>query len=178
MSTKSAMRELRDELARALELAGPSSPDDVFTALCAQLSRRRGRPVVYRLVEFPPRTASGLYLDMVDRDIICIQAHTRPWHQLVIFGHEVWHMVAGHCGQHQAGSAVAGRLVTDDADLNATLHNVAARTDFRQAEEAEAETFGLELGAALRGWLEGADSAAPRSALAQRIHDALGHRQG
>ncbi|MGI5403965.1 hypothetical protein ACQEVG_31835 [Streptomyces sp. CA-135486] len=123
MSTKGAMRELRHELARALEPAGPSSPDDVFAALCAQLSRRRGRPVVYRLVEFPPETAGGLY-------------------------------------------------------VNAALHDVAARTDFRQAEEAAAETFGLELGAALRGWLEGADSAAPRSALARRIHDARGHRQG
>jgi hypothetical protein len=108
------MRELRDELAHALEPAGPSSPEDVFAALSAQLGRRRGRPVVCHRV----------------------------------------------------------------ADLDAALHNVAARTDFRQAEEAQAETFGLELGAALRGWLEGADSAATRSPLAHRIQDALGHRRG
>lgn len=111
MNTKGGMRELRDELARALEPAGPSSPDDVFAALRAQLSRPRGRPVVYRL-EFLPKTAGGLY-----------------------------------------------------------------RTDFRRAEATEAETFGLELGAALRGWLEGADSAAPRSPLARRIQDAPGHHQ-
>lgn len=172
------MRELRDELAGALELAKPSNPDEVFKALCTQLSKRRGRPVVYRLVEFPPQTASGLYLDMVDRDIICIEKNTSPWHQLLIFGHESWHMVAGHCGQHEAGAAVAARLLTDDDDLSPALQNVAARTDFRQAEETAAELFGLELAARLRGWVEGADSPAPRSELAQRLQSSLGHRQG
>ena len=175
MSKKSAMRELRAELADALELARPSSPEAVFKALCDHLGTRRGRPVEYRLVEFPPGTASGLYLDMADRDVICVEAKTSPWHQLVILGHEFWHMVAGHCGQHSAGAAVASRLLTDDADLNAALQ-VAARTDFRQAEEAAAEFFGLALAGQLRGWMEGADHVAPRSELAKRIQASLGHR--
>ncbi|NUK02384.1 toxin-antitoxin system, toxin component [Streptomyces lunaelactis] len=172
------MRELRYELAGALELAGPSRPDEVFQALCEHLSKRRGRPVTYHLVDFPPGTASGLYLDMTDRDIICIQARTSPWHQLVIFGHEVWHMIAGHCGQHETGSAVAVSLLEDGADMNSALQNAAARTDFRKTEESDAEFFGMELGAHLRTWVEGTESAAPCSGLAKRIQTSLGHRQG
>jgi len=178
VSTKSAMRELRDELTRALEVAEPANPDEVFKALCVHLSNRRGRPVVYYPAGFPPGTASGLYLDMTDRDIICVQANTSPWPQLVIFGHEVWHMIAGHCGDHEKGSAIAARLLADDADLNLALQSVSARTDFHQAEEKAAETFGLELGAHLRGWVEGAASPVPLSELGRRIQASLGHRQG
>jgi hypothetical protein len=170
------MRELLDELAGTLKLAKPSAPTEVFAALCAQLSERRGRPVMYRLVELG--TASGLYLDMAYRDIVCIEAHTSPWHQLVILGHEFWHMVAGHCGNREAGAAVAARFLTDDPDLNAALQ-VAARTDFRQVDEAAAEFLGLNLTAHLRGWVDRADSSpVPRRELAQRIQASLGHRQG
>lgn len=178
-STKSAQRELRDELAGALELAQPSTPDEVFEALCAHLTILRGRPVVYHLAEFPPGTASGLYLDMTDRDIICVQKNTGPWHRLVIFGHEVWHMIAGHCGHHEPGSAVAARLLTDDVDLDVALQSISARTDFHQAAEQAAETFGLNLAAHLRPWVEGtAVIAEPRTELGQRIQASLGHRQG
>ncbi|MEU0987131.1 hypothetical protein [Streptomyces sp. NPDC005953] len=182
------MRQLRDELTRAIEQARPVGPEDVFAALCARLSERRGRPVVLHLVDFPPQTASGLYLDMADRDVICVQATTSPLHQLIIFGHEVWHMVAGHGSAHPAvlvdpahrapdGTATAARLATDSTGLP-TVAKLAARTDFRQAQETEAETFGLELGAQLRRWLERPGDPAPTSALAQRIQASLGHRQG
>ncbi|MCM2386911.1 hypothetical protein [Streptomyces albipurpureus] len=183
------MRQLRDELARALEEAGPVGPQEVFAALCARLSERRGRPVVLHLVEFPPQTASGLYLDMADRDIICVQANTHPLHQLIIFGHEVWHMVAGHStapatgpvgttGTSPTGPTAAALLATDSAGMASSVQKLAARTDFRQAQESEAETFGLELGAQVRKWLERTPDKAPTSAVAQRIQASLGHRQG
>ncbi|MFI1868137.1 hypothetical protein [Streptomyces jumonjinensis] len=203
MGTRSAMRRLREELARALEDAGPAGPEDVFAALCAHLGERRGRPVVLHLVDFPPQTASGLYLDMADRDVICVQAGTHPLHQLIIFGHEVWHMMAGHghagsaavarsapkppaSGPRRSGGAPDAHGAPPDrrapdahgAGLTAAVQSLAARTDFRQAQEAEAETFGLELGAQLRTWLERTPDPAPRSAVAQRIQDSLGHRQG
>ncbi|MEU5400008.1 hypothetical protein ABZ348_12045 [Streptomyces sp. NPDC005963] len=182
------MRQLRDELTRALEQARPVGPDEVFAALCARLSERRGRPVVLHLVDFPPQTASGLYLDMADRDVICVQATTSPLHQLIIFGHEVWHMVAGHSSAHHTalvdpahgtpnGATAAARLATDGTGLPA-VEKLAARTDFRQAQETEAETFGLELGTHLRRWLERPEGAAATSALARRIQASLGHRQG
>ncbi|MEU5160013.1 hypothetical protein AB0G74_10440 [Streptomyces sp. NPDC020875] len=199
------MRELRDDLRSALELARPEGHQQVFAALCDRLSERRGRPVVLRLVEFPPGTASGLYLDMTDRDVICVQANTHPSHQLVIFGHEVWHMMAGHGGRAADGrdtgpgggaGAPAGAVPSQRGPgsgrtagpgspagrpdgMTTALQSLAARTDFRQLQETEAETFGLELGAHLRGWLDGPRRSAPRSALARRIQTSLGkHRTG
>ncbi|MGW5675889.1 hypothetical protein ACWEV4_12570 [Streptomyces sp. NPDC003860] len=179
-STRSAMRELRDDLAHALEQAGPDGPDDVFAALCARLSERRGRPVVLRLVEFPPGTASGLYLDMTDQDVICVQANTQPSHQLVIFGHEVWHMMAGHGGGHTdlpGGAVPPPEERAPSVGTAAAVQGLAARTDFHQRQETEAETFGLELGAQLRSWLEGTAGRGPRSELARRIHTSLGNRR-
>ncbi|QDY79850.1 hypothetical protein [Streptomyces qinzhouensis] len=203
-STRSAMRELRDDLVRALERARPEGAQEVFDALCDRLGERRGRPVVLRLVEFPPGTASGLYLDLGDRDVICVQTNTHPLHQLVIFGHEVWHMVAGHGGRDPAQPAPgshrdpdpgrpegrAGRVITVPARLPVTtdvpaeagvahsaVQSLAARTDFRQREEAEAETFGLELGSHLRIWLDGRRAEPPRSGLAGRIQTSLGHHR-
>ncbi|MEU3047351.1 MULTISPECIES: toxin-antitoxin system, toxin component [unclassified Streptomyces] len=172
------MRDLRNDLLEALEgLAKPSTTVELFDALCERLTRRRGRPVEYRLVTFPPGTASGLYLDMSDRDLICVQESTSPWHQVVIFGHEAWHMVAGHCGRHEPGPTVAARLLADEADLAAAVQ-VAARTDFGRSEESDAELFGLALAGRVRSWLEGSNAVAPRSELARRIQASLGHRQG
>ncbi|MFI6288977.1 hypothetical protein ACIBCM_30245 [Streptomyces sp. NPDC051018] len=187
MSSRSAMRRLRDDLAHAVELAGPATPREVFATLCGRLCEHRGRPVELHLVEFPPHTASGLYLDMADRDIICVQASTHPFHQLVIFGHEVWHMVAGHSGHHAPPPAPPGPsahpVQTAPADHGrpggrkprTAVQIPAARTDFRQTEEAEAETFGLQLGNRLRKWLNGTAPAEPRSGVARRIHTSLGH---
>ncbi|MFF0450815.1 hypothetical protein ACFYT4_31290 [Streptomyces sp. NPDC004609] len=185
------MRELRDDLAHAVELAGPTTPREVFATLCGRLCERRGRPVELHLVEFPPQTASGLYLDMADRDIICVQASTHPFHQLVIFGHEVWHMVAGHSGHHApptapaaptgptahpAPAAPAGHGRPGGRKPRTAVQIPAARTDFRQTQETEAETFGLHLGNRLRKWLDGTAAAAePLSGVALRIHTSLGH---
>ncbi|MER6912018.1 hypothetical protein ABT354_10125 [Streptomyces sp. NPDC000594] len=181
------MRRLRDDLARALEQARPQDPQEVFAALCAHLAERRGRPVVLRMVDFPPQTASGLYLDLADRDVICVQAGTPPVHQLIIFGHEVWHMVAGHGGRHEGHQAEAARLAAEDATApeppaaarpgeRAPVQHLAARTDFRETEENEAETFGLELGAHLRHWLE-RPPAAPSTPDVRRIQQLLGHHR-
>jgi hypothetical protein len=171
------MRALRDDLAHALEEARPSGPAEVFEVLCARLGELRGRPLVLRLVDFPPGTASGLYLDMADRDVICVQAGTQPFHRLVIFGHEVWHMVAGHCGRASggpAGDAAEAAGLVPGGTSGTAVHNLAARTDFHRRQEAEAETFGLELGARLRGWLEApAAPAAPVDEVAERIRTSL-----
>ncbi|MFE7133792.1 hypothetical protein ACFVIM_23350 [Streptomyces sp. NPDC057638] len=175
MGTRGAMRELREDLTRALEAAAPTGPDEVFAVLCARLAERRGRPVVLRRVDFPPGTASGLYLDMADQDVICVQATTHPLHQMIIFGHEVWHMMAGHGGAHAPGSAVS--RAAGDAGLDAPVQSLAARTDFHRVQETEAETFGLELGTHLRRWLDGTASSRAGT-VARRIQTALGHRKG
>ncbi|MBT2364450.1 toxin-antitoxin system, toxin component [Streptomyces sp. ISL-10] len=172
------MRRLCGELVAGIDLPAPAAPADLYGALCAGMSRHRGRPVRYRMASFPPGTASGLWLDMADQDLIVIEERTAPDHQLVILGHELWHMKAGHCSHHVEGAAVAARLLTDEADLQATVLKVAARSRSDQAEEREAESFGLLLGSKCRAWLAGSTGRSPvrRECVAGRIEASLGYR--
>ncbi len=174
------MRRLCGELVEELSLPAPARPADLYGALCDGMSRRRGRPVLYRTAAFPPGTASGLWLDMADQDLVVIEERTAPDHQLVILGHELWHMKAGHHGHHVEGAAVAARLLHDEhdeADLSATVLQVAARSRFDRADEKEAETFGLLLASKCRTWLSGSSSRGPvpRDHLAGRIEASLGY---
>jgi hypothetical protein len=171
------MRRLCGELVSELELPAPARPADLYAALCDAMSRRRGRPVHFRTAAFPPGTASGLWLDMADQDLVVIEERTAPDHQLVILGHELWHMKAGHCSHHVDGAAVAARLLSDEADLRATVLKVAARSRFDLAEEEEAESFGLLLASKCRTWLAGSSLRGPvqRDHLAGRIEASLGY---
>ncbi|WP_330293588.1 toxin-antitoxin system, toxin component [Streptomyces sp. NBC_00576] len=171
------MRRLCGELVTELNLPAPAEPTDLYAALCAAMSRRRGRPVLFRAAPFPPGTASGLWLDMADQDLIVVEERTAPDHQLVILGHELWHMQAGHCGHHVEGAAVAARLLSDTADLQATVRKVAARTRSDLADEQDAESFGLLLASKCRTWLAGsARRPVRRDQLAGRIEASLGYR--
>jgi hypothetical protein len=171
------MRRLCQELVGELTLPAPARPDELYGALCAAMSRRRGRPVHFRTAAFPAGTASGLWLDMTDQDLVVIEERTAPDHQLVILGHELWHMTAGHRGHHVEGARVAARLLSDDADLRAAVRAVAARSRFDLADEQEAESFGLLLGSRCRTWLAGSGQRAPvqRDHLAGRIEASLGY---
>ncbi|MCT9009552.1 toxin-antitoxin system, toxin component [Streptomyces sp. NPDC054766] len=172
------MRRLCGELVSELSLPAPAAPTDLYAALCCAMSRRRGRPVQFRTAAFPPGTASGLWLDMAEQDLVVIEERTAPDHQLVILGHELWHMKAGHCSHHVDGAAVAARLLSDRADLQATVLKVAARTRFDLADEQEAESFGLLLASKCRTWLAGSSLRGPvqRHGLAGRIEASLGCR--
>ena len=77
------MRRLCGELVAELSLGAPARPHDLYTALCDAMSRRRGRPVQFRTAVFPACTASGLWLDMADQDLVVIEERTAPDHQLV-----------------------------------------------------------------------------------------------
>ncbi|MEU4035049.1 toxin-antitoxin system, toxin component [Streptomyces collinus] len=186
------MRRLCAELVGGLALPAQAPPHEVYRALCEAMSRRRGRPVHFRTAAFPPGTASGLWLDMTDRDLVVVEERTAPDHQLVILGHELWHMQADHCGHHVdglgagadagagAGAGVATRLLGDDPDqaaLQATVLRVAARTRFDQAEERDAETFGLLLASKCRTRLTGSGLRGPvrRDDVAGRIEASLGY---
>ncbi|MCN9241563.1 toxin-antitoxin system, toxin component [Streptomyces sp. RY43-2] len=172
------MRRLCGELVSELSLPAPAEPADLYAALCDGMSRRRGRPVRFRTTAFPPGTASGLWLDMTDQDLVVIEERTAPGHQLVILGHELWHMDAGHHGHDVAGAAVAARLLSDTADLGPAVHSVAARTRFDLSDEKEAESFGLLLASKCRTWLAGSALRGPvqRDDLAGRIEASLGYR--
>ncbi|MFE9169057.1 toxin-antitoxin system, toxin component [Streptomyces kebangsaanensis] len=171
------MRRLCAELVGELTLPAPARPGDLYAALCDAMSRRRGRPVRFRTAAFPPGTASGLWLDMTDQDLVLVEERTAPDHQLVILGHELWHMKAGHRGHDVDGVGVAARLLDDGADLRAAVHRAAARSRFDLAEEQEAESFGLLLASRCRTWLAGPSLRGPvqRDHLAGRIETSLGY---
>ncbi|MBX7468805.1 MULTISPECIES: toxin-antitoxin system, toxin component [Streptomyces] len=173
------MRRLCGELVAGITIPAPAEPTDLYAALCEGMSKRRGRPVDFRMAAFPSGTASGLWLDMADRDLVVVEERTTPDHQLVILGHELWHMDAGHGSHHVAGAAVAARLLTAEGDLGAAVRKVAARTRSHLAEESEAESFGLLLGSKCRPWLPGSGAHVPahRDALAGRIEASLGYRR-
>ncbi|TPQ23270.1 toxin-antitoxin system, toxin component [Streptomyces sporangiiformans] len=172
------MRRLCGELVGELSLPAPADPADLYASLCDAMSRRRGRPVQFRTAAFPPGTASGLWLDMAEQDLVVIEERTAPDHQLVILGHELWHMNSGHCSHHVEGAAVAARLLSDDADLQATVLKVAARTRFDLKDEQDAESFGLLLASKCRAWLAGSALRGPvrRDGVAGRIGASLGYR--
>ncbi|MBN0043357.1 hypothetical protein JS756_04440 [Streptomyces actuosus] len=107
------MRRLSARLVENLTL--PPGGGDVVPALGEALSRVRGRPVRLRAAAFPPLTASGLWVDRVDHDLIVYEENTEPEHQLVIIGHEAWHMFQGHCGGVTHHGPVASRASGGEA---------------------------------------------------------------
>ncbi|MEY9995943.1 hypothetical protein ABIE67_007975 [Streptomyces sp. V4I8] len=175
MGTAREMRRLCGELVAELAFPAPAPPEKLYRALCDAMSRRRGRPVHFRTAAFPPDTASGLWLDMAEQDLVVIEERTAPDHQLVILGHELWHMKAGHSSHSVEGASVAARLLDDTADLRSTVLKVAARNHFDQAEEREAESFGLLLASKCRAWLADSSVRGQRDHLAGRIEASLGY---
>ncbi|MEU2427520.1 toxin-antitoxin system, toxin component [Streptomyces sp. NPDC007851] len=179
------MRRLSSALVAELALPVPAPPRELYRALCDATGRRRGRPVVFRTAVFPPGTASGLWLGLADRDLVVVEERTAPDHQLVILGHELWHLHAEHRGHDVQGVAVAARLLDEaagtDADaeraaVRAAVRRVAARARFDRAEERDAETFGLLLASKCRTRLTGSALRAPvrRHDVAGRIEASLG----
>ncbi|MFD4789908.1 toxin-antitoxin system, toxin component [Streptomyces sp. NPDC058459] len=176
------MRRLCAELVGQLDRPAPLPPEELYRSLCSTMSRRRGRPVQFRTAVFPPGTASGLWLEMSDRDLVVVEERTAPDHQLVILGHELWHLQAGRTGHRTDGPevGVATRLLGDDTDrdaLRAAVHRVAARTRFDQGEERDAETFGLLLASKCRTRMTGSSLSGPvrRDGVAGRIGASLGY---
>lgn len=156
MGTNRDMRRLADVLVDPIRVPIPADPDVLFAALVESVSAWRGREVLVHRAVFPPHTASGLWLEGEAHDDVVVDRRAAPWHQLVIFCHEVWHMRQGGTG--------------------------GARTDFSLAEEQEADRFGMLMGGRLRTWLEASTDSVFASAgndspdLAGRIGAALNHR--
>ncbi|MER7044796.1 ImmA/IrrE family metallo-endopeptidase [Streptomyces jumonjinensis] len=98
-------------LTRSLGPAVPTDPVPLFTALAASLSVLRRREVRVLFLRFPPETVSGIWADRVDHDLIVVEETAPPQHQLVILGHEIWHMHAGHRGTHADRTAAAARAL-------------------------------------------------------------------
>ncbi|MEU5425834.1 toxin-antitoxin system, toxin component [Streptomyces olivoreticuli] len=180
------MRRLLDELTEGVRhLEVPTTVDTLCTALCELMGERRGRDCELRMTAFPPgKSVSGLWVELDEHDLILVEENTAADHKLVILGHEIWHMAAGHRALHVEGKAVAARLLAADADLAPVIRQVAARSrahgEADACHEEEAESFGLLLASRVRPWLAGRAEAgaAGLSGLAVRVGTSLGYSSG
>ncbi|MFD4242720.1 toxin-antitoxin system, toxin component [Streptomyces sp. NPDC058525] len=177
------MSRLCDELYAGLGEPAPTGIDDLIVRMEVYLTAYTGapeRPVRIVRRDFPPGMGpvSGLWLDRESEDIIVIAKSTSPFHTLVILGHEIWHMVRGHCGTHVMGPHVATRLLGDDAlstgDLDEVVRLVAARTHAVPGDEAEAEQYGRMMGRRFRHLVEADPTQRILEGPAARIQATLG----
>lgn len=178
------MVRLCDELYAGLGEPAPRDITELIDRIAVHLTAYRGdpgRPVRIVRRDFPQGLGivSGLWLDAETEDIIVVAKSTSPFHALVILGHEIWHMIKGHCGTYTLGAQVATRLIGDDvltpADLDEAVRLVAARTHAAGGDEAEAEQYGRMLGRRFRHLLE-TDSTRPTlQGPAARIQASLGN---
>ncbi|MFI8187667.1 toxin-antitoxin system, toxin component family protein [Streptomyces sp. NPDC085946] len=151
-----AMRRLAADLAAAVR-ARPRPPDGVRAlcrALCEEMSARRGgRPVELRFERFPDELqVTGLWVEFHDFDLVIVEQRAEAVQQLVILGHELWHLYVGH-DHHHAGGAAAARALAGEAGWREAALAVAARNGSRERDEAEADDFGHRLAAVFRPWV-------------------------
>ncbi|MGW0880579.1 toxin-antitoxin system, toxin component family protein [Streptomyces sp. NPDC002671] len=154
-----AMRALAADLAAAIR-ARPDAPDGVrelCRALCEEMSAvRAGRPVELRFESFPDEIeVTGLWVEFADFDLVIVEERAEAVQQLVILGHELWHLHARHQHQHLAGETAA-RALADAPGWRDMALTVAARDGSRESDEAEADDFGHRLATLFRSHLAGA----------------------
>ncbi|MEU5223603.1 toxin-antitoxin system, toxin component [Streptomyces toyocaensis] len=189
-----AMRKLSAQLVNGLRpLSGGT---ELVPALGRALSLVRGRPVRLREAAFPPATASGVWVDRTDHDLIVYEENTGPEHQVVIIGHEAWHMFADHGADHvhaaarAAGTEAAEELAAFVAavasaartgpspvrHMDAGLHFAARTEGPGLREELEAEHFGFRFATDVRAALDEARAAEDPRDLTGRIQASMAHR--
>ncbi|MFF3844244.1 toxin-antitoxin system, toxin component family protein [Streptomyces sp. NPDC002328] len=175
-----AMRDLAGDLSAALRARPrpPAGAAEVSRALCEEMTALRGgRPVELRFERFPDEfQVTGLWLEFHDFDLVIVEQRAEAVQQLVILGHELWHLHAGHRHHHHgvgtaAAHALAGRPGWDDVALT-----VAARNGSRRQDESEADEFGHRLAAALRPYLSGRGGGATSLTPVQRSMGYRGRR--
>ncbi|WP_070195824.1 hypothetical protein [Streptomyces oceani] len=192
-----SMRRSCAALVRDLDLPLPAEPEQVLAALCARMEQRQGKPVHHRLVAFPPNTVSGLWMATDDAHYILCEAHTSPWHQLLITCHEFWHMEADHQATGPTAADIQRRLgpsvdavghtevdpaartgpadrtdpkrSTEGAGRAAVTRILAGRTHCDAEEEQEADFFASLLMARVSRWLPAETWRAPESGSASEV---------
>ncbi|WP_432139278.1 MULTISPECIES: toxin-antitoxin system, toxin component family protein [unclassified Streptomyces] len=172
--TGPAMRALTRELTAGLRdlPRPPGDMGELCRALCAAMGALRGgRPVELRFERFPDELdVTGLWVEFQDFDLVIVEERAEEVQRLVILGHELWHLHAGHRHHHAAAAdALATRPGWPDVALT-----VAARNGSRAADEAEADTFGHLLAASVRTYPRGPGDAGPDAA--HRVQRSLGYR--
>ncbi|MDX3511198.1 toxin-antitoxin system, toxin component [Streptomyces caniscabiei] len=179
------MRKLTAGLSKAVRgrFDAPVGVRELGAALCEEMSARRGgRPVKLRFERFPDGIGvTGLWMEFPDFDLVIVEERAETVQQLVILGHELWHMHAGHCHHHLPGAdpaALAAEAVDRGTsgerasalpplspELSAALGQggtpIAARNGSHESDEQEAEDFGHRLATAFRSWVDTGQSGSP-----------------
>jgi hypothetical protein len=169
------MRALATRLTTAVR-AGPRPPADVrevCRALCEEMSALRGgRPVELRFERFPDAfEVTGLWVEFQDFDLVIVEERAEDVQQLVILGHELWHMHASH-GHHHLATGAAAQALADRPGWQQAALAVAARDGSRMRDEAEADDFGHRLAATFRPLISGPAA----DALPDPVQRTLGYR--
>ncbi|QFR02516.1 toxin-antitoxin system, toxin component [Streptomyces phaeolivaceus] len=192
------MRKLTAGLSKAVRgrLEAPVDVRELGAALCAEMSARRGgRPVKLRFERFPDGIGvTGLWMEFPDFDLVIVEERAETVQQLVILGHELWHMHAGHChyplpgadagalalSGEPGGSSPSASFPSLSPELSAALGQggtpIAARNGSHESDEQEAEDFGHRLATAFRSWVD-PGSAASVDPVGQAIQASLGYRK-
>ncbi|WNZ14880.1 toxin [Streptomyces sp. 11x1] len=185
MAKRSQMKKFLNALTAAASdrLSRPTEPQVLMRALCSIMSERLDRPVDLKIVAFPHASgASGLTINFEDgRALVLVEERTDSEHQLVILGHELWHLQHGHCGHAADGLIVAARALAADDELPwDKLFSMVARSPSHNTDEADADDFGLLLSVKFRHWLTGPYASGPvtQATVEGRIGACLNPRTG
>ncbi|MEU3842288.1 toxin-antitoxin system, toxin component family protein [Streptomyces sp. NPDC028635] len=150
--TRSSMRALSASLTTAVRTAGerPGDVRDLCRALCSAMARRRGgRPVDLRFEKFPDGIGvTGLWVEFQDFDLVIVEERAEEVQQLVVLGHELWHLHAGH--RHRVATPAAARALAGRPGWPDLALGAAARGGSRSRDEADADDFGHRLAALCR----------------------------
>ncbi|MFJ3365790.1 toxin-antitoxin system, toxin component [Streptomyces anthocyanicus] len=169
------MADLSTAVSQTIDL--PADPPLVFRALCLAMSERRnGRPIILVERTFPEEAGgtTGMWMETEHEDFIVLEENLEADHKLVVLGHELWHMQAGH--RHDlGGTAVAARAaLANHQDWPEIARAIAARSHSHQEDEVQAERFGILMGSSMTAWL-----AVPGTRrlddVARRIGESLGY---
>ncbi|MFF0659138.1 hypothetical protein [Micromonospora tulbaghiae] len=134
--TLSRLRKRCEQLLAALDVP---EPFDIHT-LCQVLGERRGRPIHLVPIKLPAHTVCGMFVPTGEFDAIFYEQDTSSLHQMVIIGHELGHLIAGH----QTAEILdqdASRMLLPDLDPELVQRSL-GRSNYAAAEEREAEMIG------------------------------------
>jgi hypothetical protein len=113
-------------------------PVPTIEAFCDAVGAALGRRIELRPADTPVGMC-GLWVEYPDCDLFYYERATTPWHQALILGHEIGHLVFGHRSA-KATREVLAKLLGLDVRL---VQGVLARTSpYTDDEECLADVFG------------------------------------
>lgn len=147
------LRKRCEQIAAEVEIPEPFD----IKKLCDLLGERRGRPIHLVPIRLPAHAVCGMCVPTGEFDAIFFEQDTSPLHQLLIIGHELGHLLAGHRAT-EVLDPDASRLLLPDLDPQLVRRSL-GRSNYAAAEEREAEMIGsLLLRRARAGRDEGQES--------------------